>query len=415
VAGAAFIGVCIGVCALTALLPLRAAAELPAEAIGATEMLPAPPQPHWVFASDALLRRSALIDLEADRMLGVIDGGFGITTPVVSPDGRTIYLPETHFSRGSRGERTDVVTFYDSRSLAPTAEVVIPPKRAMNILAVANASLSDDGRFLAVFNMTPATSLSIVDTQRRQLAGEIATPGCSLVYAAGTRRFLMLCADGSLLTVRLDDDGRLRSKQRSAPFFDPEQDPVTEKAVRDGERWLFASFEGWIHAVDFSGPEPRVAEPWSLLDDADRADSWRIGGSQHLAIHRASNRLYSLVHQGGVDSHKDPGSELWVYDLATRKRIQRIELKSPGLTYLGVSMEFGSSWIWPFNQLYDALLSQAPELGVANIAVTQDDEPLLVAGSDFSGSLALYDALTGRFLRRVTTGNLTTVGVQAPW
>jgi hypothetical protein len=78
-------------------------------------------------------------------------------------------------------------------------------------------------------------------------------------------------------------------------------------------------------------------------------------------------------------------------------------------------MEFGSSWIWPFNQLYDALLSQAPELGVANIAVTQDDEPLLVAGSDFSGSLALYDALTGRFLRRVTTGNLTTVGVQAPW
>jgi methylamine dehydrogenase heavy chain len=377
--------------------------------------MPLPPSPHWATASDPLLERSAIIDLDNDRLLGVVDGGWGFTIPVFSRDASEIYVPETHYSRRSRGVRTDVVTFYDLETLTPQAEVEIPPKRASNTLPMANAALSDDGRLLAVFNMNPSTSLSIVDVVERRFVGEIGTPGCSLVYAAGTRRFLMLCADGSLLTVRLDDDGRLRSKQRSAPFFDPEQDPVTEKAVRDGERWLFASFEGWIHAVDFSGPEPRVAEPWSLLDDADRADSWRIGGSQHLAIHRASNRLYSLVHQGGVDSHKDPGSELWVYDLATRKRIQRIELKSPGLTYLGVSMEFGSSWIWPFNQLYDALLSQASELGVANIAVTQDDEPLLVAGSDFSGSLALYDALTGRFLRRVTTGNLTTVGVQAPW
>ncbi len=35
--------------------------------------------------------------------------------------------------------------------------------------------------------------------------------------------------------------------------------------------------------------------------------------------------------------------------------------------------------------------------------------------SDFSGSLAVYDALSGEFLRRVAPGNMTTLGLQVPW
>ena len=49
------------------------------------------------------------------------------------------------------------------------------------------------------------------------------------------------------------------------------------------------------------------------------------------------------------------------------------------------------------------------------VAVTQDAEPLLVTASGFSGGLALYDARTGEFLRRVYSGNLTTVALQAPF
>ena len=39
---------------------------------------------------------------------------------------------------------------------------------------------------------------------------------------------------------------------------------------------------------------------------------------QHLAVHQKSGRLYSLMHQGGPDTHKEPGTELWIYDLARR-------------------------------------------------------------------------------------------------
>jgi methylamine dehydrogenase heavy chain len=392
-----------------------AGAEVPVETeyLGRVAELPAP-EPHWVWSSDAVLERTALVDLESGDLLGVVDGGWGVTAPVFSADGRELYVPETHYSRGSRGDRTDVVTFYETRSLRPSGEVVIPPKRAINTLATANAALEDEGRFLAVFNMNPATSISIVDVRERRLVGEIPTPGCSLVYGAGPRRFLMLCMDGAALGVRLDQKGAPAELRRSEPFFDPQVDPVTEKAVRLGNTWLFVSFEGRLHAVDVSGPELRFEEPWPLLSEADRQAGWRVGGSQHLAVHQPTGRLYSLVHEGGVDTHKDPGTELWVYDLANRRRVQRIALRNPGLTYLGVPLEFGQDWLWPFNHLYDWLLALA-NLGIDCVAVTGDDEPVLVTGSTFSGSLGLYDALSGDFLRRVAVGNMTTLGLRAPY
>ena len=80
------------------------------------------------------------------------------------------------------------------------------------------------------------------------------------------------------------------------------------------------------------------------------------------------------------------------------------------------SLEFGGDSIWPFNRLCEVLLSAvASELGIAQIAVTQDDAPLLVTGSIFTGSLAVYDALSGEFLRRVISGNMTTQVLQTPW
>lgn len=52
---------------------------------------------------------------------------------------------------------------------------------------------------------------------------------------------------------------------------------------------------------------------------------------------------------------------------------------------------------------------------VAQITVTQDAEPLLVTGARFGGSLAIYDAGSGAFLRRVFAGNITTQALRAPW
>ncbi len=392
------------------------AAQLGPEPLGVVEALPSPPSAHWLWASDGMLERMALIDLDSGRMLGTVGAGWGFPTAVF-PGGRNeMWVPETHYSRGSRGERTDVVTHYDLETLAPGEEIAIPPRRAHNVLAVGNAAVTDDDRFLAVFNMNPATSLSIVDLAARRFVDEIETAGCSLAYAAGDRRIAMLCVDGSMLVVTLDDSGALASRWRSEPFFDPESDPVTEKSARVGERRLFVSFDGHVHTVDFSSEPPRFLETWSLVDDEDRAGSWRIGGAQHLAAHEQSGRLYALMHQGGVDTHKQGGSEIWVYDLAERSRVQRIALKSPGLSYLGVPLDFDQSWVWPFNWLYEWVLDQSVEAaGIGAIVVTQDAEPLLATTAFYTGSVGVYDALSGEFLRRVNTGNTTNVAIAAPW
>ena len=65
----------------------------------------------------------------------------------------------------------------------------------------------------------------------------------------------------------------------------------------------------------------------SLLSAAEKAAKWRPGGLQQLAVHTGMNRLYSIMHQGDLDTHKDPGREVWVYDLAKRARIQKISMQ----------------------------------------------------------------------------------------
>ncbi len=402
-------------CALALLLAAPGSrAELAAEPVGRVERLPSPPGRHWAFVSDLLNHRYALVDLDTSRFLGQISSGY-LNSAALFPRAKTeFYLVETYLSRGARGERSDIVTIYDSATLLPIGEVLLPPRRAINASPAGNAALSDDDRFLAVFNQDPGTSLSIVDLAERRFAAEIPIAGCGCVYGAGPRRFVSLCQDGALLVVALDERGRAASVSRSAPFFDAERDPVTEKAARHGDHWLFASFEGMLHPVDLSGPEPVFPGAWSLLSAEDRAQGYKIGGGQHLAVHEKRGLLYSLVHEGGEWSHKEPGSELWVYDLATRERVRQIALVSPGLTFMGRSLAFGQGWPWPLNRISPALMGLLPP-GISNVVVSQDDAPLLATSADYSGSIALFDALTGAHLRNVPTGNFTASSVHTPF
>jgi methylamine dehydrogenase heavy chain len=402
-----------------ALIALLAAVPAPAdvqpEPMGQVERLAQPFHAHWVWVSDLVLERAALIDLDSGRFLGLVNGGYGTIMPLFPAHRAEIYIPATYFSRRNHGDRTDVLEIYDAPTLSFVAEVPVPPQRATNAVAQGHAALSDDDRFVALFNWTTGQSLSIVDVAQRRFAGEIKTPGCSLVYAAGPRRFISVCGDGALLSVTLDDDGHELSRVRSAPFFDPQADPVTEKAVRAGNQWLFVSFEGMVHPVDVSGPAIRFGEAWTLVTDADRQETWRIGGLQHSAVHVKSGRFYTLMHRGGRDTHKDPGSQVWIFDLASHRRVQRIRLVNPGLTVYGFPLHFGRTWIRPFNHLSDWLLDTFAPAAVSAIQVTQDDAPRLFTASQFTGSLGVYDAMSGGFLGRVEPTGWTTDVLLAPW
>lgn len=391
-----------------------AGAAVPAESPGTVETLPQPPHAHWVGVADLVLARMAFIDLDDGRFLGIVNGGYGTILPLFPSRRPEMYVPATYYARRTHGERTDAVEIYDTRTLALLGEVVIPPRRATNAVALGHAALSDDDRFVAVFNWTTGTSLSIVDAEKRAFTAEVLTPGCSLVYPAGPRRFFSICGDGSVFTVTLDDDGHEASKTRSEPFFDPRKDPVTEKAVRYGNQWLFVSFDGKVYPVDVSGADIKFAEPWPLLSEAERGE-WRIGGLQHLAVHQRTGRFYSLMHRGPADSHKHYGEQIWIYDLASKRRIDRIKLVNPGLTIYGFPVELGRTWPWPFNHTFDWMLDTFAPAAINSIQVTQDDTPLLFTASQFSGAIGVYNALSGAFMRRVEPTGWTSDVMVAPW
>lgn len=367
--------------------PIDAAATAaPGETFGKVERLPGEPNPHWVWVSDSALNampdgRAYLIDGDTGRYLGGLSTGYSFASLTLPRHYRAIYSAETYYSRYTRGQRQDVVSFYDPQTLEATGEVGLPAKRASTLPRLSNAAITDDDRFMAVFNITPATSLSIVDLEARKFVGEIDIPGCAMAYPSGPRTLFSLCTDGSLMSVEMDDKGRAASKTASAVFFDVNTDPILEHGVRAGAQWLFASVEGYVHAVDFSGGEPAFPQPWSLMTDADRAEHWRIGGWQYLALHRASKRLYVIVHQGEFDSYEEPGPEVWVYDLATKQRLERIRLSQPAIS----------------------------------IELTQDDEPLLFAIAAEKPVLDVYDAGDGSHLRAVDELGHVIALLQTPW
>jgi hypothetical protein len=244
----------------------------------------------------------------------------------------------------------------------------------------------------------------------RRVASELETPGCSLIYPAGPRRFAMLCGDGSLLQISLDERGAESARWKGEPFFDPEKDPLTEKAARRGRVWYFASFDGFVRAIDFSADVPRIAEPWSLFSDAERAESWKSGGTQHLALHEASGRLYALVHRGGEHGHKDPGTEIWVYDVEKRERVQQIAVGNLMASFLGAQMGLDPNGFGGY--LLDALV---PSVGADSIAVTQDAEPRLFTVSREAGAIGVHDALSGTWLRNLNDVGLAPGVLSAPW
>jgi hypothetical protein len=243
--------------------------------------------------------------------------------------------------------------------------------------------------------------VSIVDLAERRFVEEIAVTGCAGVYPVAERRFATLCGDGTAIAISLDASGRKAGLTHGEKFFDAVEDPVAMAAARSGARWWFVSFSGRVHELDFSGDAPRLAASWSLLDDVDRAAGWRPGGLQHVALHRASGRLYTVMHEGGPGSHKEAGPEIWVFDVAEQRRVARFPVPNLAAVFLGVNLgaEAGSA-------LRTLLEWVIPNQGVHSIAVTQDERPLLFARHGELGAVAVLDAGSGEHLRDLEEAGL---------
>ncbi|HLN49857.1 MAG TPA: amine dehydrogenase large subunit, partial [Steroidobacteraceae bacterium] len=94
-----------------------------------------------------------------------------------------------------------------------------------------------------------------------------------------------------------------------------------------------------------------------------------------------NSRLYAIMHRGGIETHKDPGKDVWVFDVSTRQRLQQFTLKNLA----------------------------------GSIQLSSDDQPLLYSIFIGATDLDVYDASSGRFLRTVEHIGTSPTIMVTPW
>ncbi len=393
---------------MVVLLSSAARAQIPAEKAGlATLGDHAGKGWFWVGGNRAPSQIDGRYFLFDDKgtMLGQLNNGYWPNALLTSTSGSDIYAAETYFARGLRGERTDVVTVYDGKTLLAKREVRLPPKRVTALASMGLETLSDDGRFMLVSNYTPAQSVSVVDLSKHRFVTEIETPGCASIYPAGNRDFHLICGDGGLLHLRLGDNGEPTLKERIAPLFDPINDFLITAASRQGNTWYFVSRQQNVYALELTSGGAKVIAKWSLLTDGERQSNWRYSGMQTTAIHRASNSLYVLMHKGEEKTSQEPGTEVWVYDLKTQKKTSTIDLVEQTLS-IAVS-QVGTPRLYTID-----FIVPMPYLAMIWVYLTEGKDGIYRV---LQQAVSIYDTQSGKRLHHVRglpTGYLSTI---VPW
>lgn len=362
------------IAALLAAVPAAAQSDpLPVEETPAMAELPDKYPASYVFVHD--MHGSSLLDAR----LAVIDtaiaeraykgqipvGHFG---SILSSTAKSeIYVAETFYSRLTRGERTDAISIWDKKTLAPKGEIVLPGGKRGQMVSMPNSfQLTNGEKWALVFNFTPASSVTVVDLEAGKILGDIDLPGCSLIYPTGDRGFMSLCADGTMTSIALDAAGKIANTVTSAAFNDIDKDPMFMTPAMVGRTAWFATFRGGLRGIDLSGPVARDAGAFTLPAEKSEAGEWRPGGWQVISA-APDGKLYVLMNPAGKEgSHKDGGTEVWIVDPATRARTARVALRNHGVS----------------------------------IEVTAEAKPSLIVSRP-DGALDVYDAQTGVFLREI--------------
>src|SRR5438552_15630070 len=145
---------------------------LPAEPIPKVETLPPKYPTGWAFlnyAGDRIeLRNVGADSREVKGQLPAHDSA----TLLVADQRPELYVADTVWARGTRGQRTDYITVYDKQTLNPVGEIVLPgTKRALITSMEGLTTFTDEQRLELVSNFTPASSVTVVDPVTRRVFG----------------------------------------------------------------------------------------------------------------------------------------------------------------------------------------------------------------------------------------------------
>lgn len=329
------------------------------------------PDARRVYVQDpahfAAITQQFAIDGETGRVVGITDGGF-LPQPLVADDGSFIAQASTVFSRIARGTRTDYVEVFDPETFEPTADIELP-KDARFLIGTYQwmNALTPDKKKLLFYQFSPAPAVGIVDLEGKKFDRMVDVPDCYHIFPASPTVFYMNCRDGSLARV---DIAETEPKITNTEVFHAEDELLINHpaySMRAG-RLVWPTYTGKIFQIDLTEEKATFREPVEALTEAERADNWRPGGWQQTAYHRASDRIFLLVDQRDQWRHKTASRFVVVLDAATGERISKIELGHE----------------------------------IDSINVSQDAEPLLYALSAGTQTLHIFDAGTGKELRKVT-------------
>lgn len=344
---------------------------LPDDPIPSVGKLPADYPKSWVLVHDfnfnAILDgRIAVVDTHAAAvpLKGTLRAA-QFANMLFAPAKREIYTAETFYSRLTRGERTDAITIWDTATLQPKGEILLPGgKRQQSVTYTGTFQFTNDDKWALVSNFTPAQSITVVDLDGRKVLGEIDFPGCSHTYPTGARGFTSFCADGSLISVQLDANGAVASSKVIEKVQDIDNQAQFQMPAMVGKTAWFVTYRGQLKGYDLSGPVARPLPGNSSVGTAGGAQGeWRPGGWNVIAAD-AKGLLYVLMSPYGKEgSHKDGGTEVWVVDPVSGKRVSRIAMQAHSIS----------------------------------VAVTREDAPRLVM-TRADGGLDVYDAASGAFV-----------------
>jgi len=365
--------------------------ELAAEASDVATLPPNPP--HRFFTGGFKAESFTIFDADTGKMEGSIPAGY-VANLAIAPDNGRFYVSETYWTHGARGIRQDLVSIYDARSLNLVKEISLPGRALVQKMQ--NFDISASGSRAYVYIMMPVASVVWVDLKSQAVGGTVEIPGCALVFPFGDDGFSSLCGDGSLATVVIPASGPAKVTH-TQPFFDANKDPIFEDSLVDRAtgKAIFISYTGLVYEAEL-GAATKVSEPWSIQKAAGYEPAgtgvqelaWRPGGSQLAAYHKASGKLFVLMHPGNYWTHKHGGTEIWVLDTRTHALVSRFPLRAVPSSGLGNDAV-------PYYK---------------NIGVSQDAKPLLYLLNE-EGNDVVLDATTGTELRKIESaaGELVSV------
>jgi methylamine dehydrogenase heavy chain len=292
-----------------------------------------PLSPHWGYIRGGFESGATRIfDGDTGKMIGMISTSRW-SDLTLDPTNKFYYVSETIWSKINRGTRQDMLSVYDPVTLNLLSETPLPGRLIIGADRN-NFVISDDGKTGFIYNLDPASSVNVVDLEKRKALQTVELPGCASLIPNPAGGFSALCSDGTIATVSLK--GRSATTTHTKPFFQATSDPIFGPFVYDRKKAeaVFLTYTGLIYQAKM-GAEPQVGEPWSLQaaagvrpgDTRPLDINWFPSGRQLMALHRPTGTLYVLMRKGEFWSHKEGGDEIWVVDLASKRVKRRVPLK----------------------------------------------------------------------------------------